>query len=57
MLSILNETKTKVFQQEQLTVRIFPSIQEMGSAAAKEMCIRDRPATNMTVLICNTNNQ
>ena len=37
MLSILNETKTKVFQQEQLTVRIFPSIQEMGSVAAKEV--------------------
>lgn len=36
MLSILNETKTKVFQQEQLTVRIFPSIQEMGSVAAKK---------------------
>ena len=29
MLSILNETKTKVFQQEQLTVRIFPSIQNL----------------------------
>ena len=37
MLSILNETKTKVFQQEQLTVRIFSSIQEMGSVAAKEV--------------------
>lgn len=35
MLSILNETKTKVFQQEQLTVRIFPSIQEMGSDSRK----------------------
>lgn len=54
MLSILNETKTKVFfQQEQLTVRIFPSIQEMGSVAAKEVgdqicrLLESKPEINM----------
>ena len=45
MLSILNETKTKVFQQEQLTVRIFPSIQEMGSAAGNKYDFRRCPLT------------
>ena len=54
MLSILNETKTKVFQQEQLTVRIFPSIQEMGSVAAKEVgdqicrLLESKPEINMS---------
>lgn len=53
MLSILNETKTQVFQQEQLTVKIFPSIQEMGSAAAKEVgdriccLLESKPEINM----------
>ena len=40
MLSILNETETKVFQQDKLTVKIFPTIQEMGSTAAKEVADR-----------------
>ncbi len=35
MLSTLNETY--VFQQEQLTVKMFPSIQEMGKCAAIEV--------------------
>lgn len=40
MLSTLNETETRVFREEQLTVKIFPSIQEMGSVAAKEVADR-----------------
>lgn len=37
MLSVLNEAKTKVFQQKRLTIRIFPPIQETGSVVAKEV--------------------
>lgn len=37
MLSTLKETEPKVFQQELLTVKIFPSIQQMGNNAATEV--------------------
>lgn len=37
MLSTVNETKPKVFQQEQLTVKIYPDIRQMGCEAAKEV--------------------
>ena len=53
MLSILNETKTKVFQQEQLTVRIFPSIQRDGQCSRKEVgdqicrLLESKPEINM----------
>ena len=63
MLSILNETKTKVFQQEQLTVRIFPSIQEMGSAAAKEVgdqicrLLESKPEINMIFAAAPSQNE
>ncbi len=40
MLSIVNETETKVFQQNQLTVKIFPTVQQMGKAAAQEVADR-----------------
>ena len=40
MLSIVNETETKVFQQELLTVKIYPTLQQMGSEAAKEVADR-----------------
>jgi len=40
MLSIVNETETKVFQQNQLTVKIFPTVQQMGKAAAQEVACR-----------------
>ena len=36
MLSIVNETETKVFQQNQLTVKIYPTVQQKGKAAAQE---------------------
>ena len=39
MLSIVNETETKVFQQNQLTVKIFPTVQQMGKAAAQEVAV------------------
>ena len=63
MLSILNETKTKVFQQEQLTVRIFPSIQEMGSVAAKEVgdqicrLLESKPEINMIFAAAPSQNE
>ena len=37
MLSIVNETETKVFQQNQLTVKIYPTVQQMGKAAAQDV--------------------
>ena len=37
MLSIVNESEVKVFQQELLTVKIYPTLQQMGSEAAKEV--------------------
>lgn len=37
MLSIVNETETKVFQQNQLIVKIFPTVRQMGSSAAQEV--------------------
>ena len=40
MLSIVNETETKVFQQNQLTVKIYPTVQQMGKAAAQEVADR-----------------
>lgn len=63
MLSILNETKTKVFQQEQLTVRIFPSIQKMGSVAAKEVgdqicrLLESKPEINMIFAAAPSQNE
>lgn len=40
MLSIVNETETKVFQQNQLTVKIFPTVRQMGRFAAQEVADR-----------------
>ena len=40
MLSIVNESETKVFQQELLTVKIYPTLQQMGNEAAKEVADR-----------------
>lgn len=33
MLSIVNESETKVFQQELLTIKIYPTLQQMGNEA------------------------
>ena len=40
MLSIVNESETKVFQQELLTIKIYPTLQQMGNEAAKEVADR-----------------
>jgi glucosamine-6-phosphate deaminase len=40
MLSIVNESETKVFQQELLTIKIYPTLQQMGNEAAKAVADR-----------------
>lgn len=40
MLSTENETEIREFQQEQLTVKIFSTIRQMGNAAAQEVADR-----------------
>lgn len=40
MLSIVNETETNIFQQEQLTVKVYPTIQQMGKEAAQDVADR-----------------
>ena len=53
MLSIVNESETKVFQQELLTIKIYPTLQQMGNEAAKEVADRicklleEKPEINM----------
>lgn len=46
MLSILNEPETKVFKQENLTVKIFPTLEDMGKNAAIEVADRIRNLLN-----------